>query len=107
MHSIWHEMFKIASVSGAPPQTPLGELTTLPQTPKSWGASCLQQSQLRAFGACSYPNAHVLVGIPASKPPFRLFAPQPPSSGYATDLQQTFLSLVSARFKLFIFYSYL
>jgi len=24
------EMFKIASVSGAPPQTPLGELTTLP-----------------------------------------------------------------------------
>ena len=29
----WHEMFKIESVSGAPPQTPLGELTTLPQTP--------------------------------------------------------------------------
>jgi len=25
-------MFKIASVSGAPPQTPLWELTTLPQT---------------------------------------------------------------------------
>jgi len=33
MYSIWHEMLKIASVSGAPPQTPLGELTTLPQTP--------------------------------------------------------------------------
>src|SRR6218665_1171472 len=33
MYSISHEIFKIASVSGAPPQTPLGELTTLPQTP--------------------------------------------------------------------------
>src|SRR6218665_947846 len=42
MHSIWHETFKIASVSGAPPQTPLGELTTLPQTPSREG--------LRAFG---------------------------------------------------------
>ena len=29
----WHEMFKIASVYGALPQTPLGELTTLPQAP--------------------------------------------------------------------------
>src|SRR6218665_1523315 len=29
----WHKMFKIASFSGAPPQTPLGELATLPQTP--------------------------------------------------------------------------
>ena len=29
----WHEVFKIASVSGAPPQTPLEELTALPQTP--------------------------------------------------------------------------
>jgi len=29
----WCEMFKITSVSGAPPQTPLGELKTLPQTP--------------------------------------------------------------------------
>src|SRR6218665_971832 len=28
----WHEMFKIASDSGAPPQTPLRELTTLPRT---------------------------------------------------------------------------
>jgi len=28
----WHEMLKIASDSGAPPQTPLGQLTTLPQT---------------------------------------------------------------------------
>ena len=28
-------MFKIASVSEIPPQTPSGELTTLPQTPYS------------------------------------------------------------------------
>ena len=26
---LWHEMFEIVSVSGAPPQTPLGELTML------------------------------------------------------------------------------
>jgi len=32
MCSIWHKMFKITSVSGAPPQIPLGERTTLPQT---------------------------------------------------------------------------
>jgi len=34
MYSIWHEIFKnIASVSGAPPQTPLWKLTTHPQAP--------------------------------------------------------------------------
>jgi len=32
MCSVWHEMFKIASISGAPPQTPLSGLTTLSQT---------------------------------------------------------------------------
>jgi len=26
MYSIWHEMFKMVSVSGVPPQTPLGSL---------------------------------------------------------------------------------
>src|SRR6218665_2707633 len=42
----WHEMFKIASLSGAPPQTPLRELTTLPQTPfwpSAIAASLLQR----------------------------------------------------------------
>src|SRR6218665_2832488 len=34
------------------------------------------------------PDAHVLVAIPASKPPFHPFAPQPPSSGYATVFHQ-------------------
>src|SRR6218665_3097704 len=29
----WHEMVKIASVSGALPQPPFGELTTLPRPP--------------------------------------------------------------------------
>src|SRR6218665_3148539 len=32
-------------------------LGKLPQTPSSEGASCLRQSQLRAFGACSSPNS--------------------------------------------------
>jgi len=32
MYAVWHEKTKIASISGASPQTPLGELTTLPQT---------------------------------------------------------------------------
>src|SRR5688572_774740 len=43
MHSIWYQMLKIASVSEAPPQTPIGELTTLPHT-QSLGASCLPRS---------------------------------------------------------------
>src|SRR6218665_3708675 len=54
-------MLKIAYVSGTLPQTPLGELTTLPQ---SSGASCLQQLQLRAF---NLPHSDVLVGTPASR----------------------------------------
>src|SRR6218665_2030143 len=46
----WLEMFKITSVSGAPPQTPLGELTTLPQT--------LSREGLLAFGNRSFaPSA--------------------------------------------------
>src|SRR6218665_279591 len=47
-----------------PPQTPLGELTTLPQTPYSVGTSCLRQSPLRTFGACNFPNSNVPVSIP-------------------------------------------
>src|SRR6218665_1181360 len=31
MHFIWHEMFKIASASGAPSQTPLGSLRRSPR----------------------------------------------------------------------------
>jgi len=47
----WLEMLQIASVSGAPPQTPLGELTTLPQTPYS-------REGLLAFGNRSFaPSA--------------------------------------------------
>src|SRR6218665_2601380 len=43
-------MFKITSVSGAPPQTPLGERTTLPRPPSREG--------LLAFGNCSFaPSA--------------------------------------------------
>jgi len=55
----WHKMLKIASVSGAPPQTLLRELTTLPRPPVAKGfllpaiaASRLRHSQfdlLRAF----------------------------------------------------------
>ena len=49
-------MFKIASISGAPPQTPLGELTTLLQTPSREG--------LLAFGNRSYaPSALALSPI--------------------------------------------
>src|SRR6218665_1451260 len=54
---------------------PAGGAYDAPPDPLVVRASCLWQSQLRAFGACNYPDAHVLVGIPASKPPFHLFAP--------------------------------
>ena len=51
-------MFKIALVSGAPPQTPLGELTTLPQTPSREGLLGL------AFGNRSFaPSALALSPI--------------------------------------------
>jgi len=44
------KLLKIASVSGAPPQTPLGELTTLPRPPSRKG--------LLAFGIWSFlPSA--------------------------------------------------
>src|SRR6218665_4207918 len=33
MYSIWHEMLKIASASGAEPQTPLGSLRRSPRPP--------------------------------------------------------------------------
>src|SRR6218665_3291854 len=48
----WHEMFKIASVSGAPPQTPLGSLRRSPDPlvgrgflPSAIAASRLQRLQ--------------------------------------------------------------
>src|SRR6218665_684225 len=52
----WLEMFKITSVSGALPQTPLGELTTLPRPPSREG--------LLAFGNRSFaPSALALSQI--------------------------------------------
>src|SRR6218665_1034183 len=68
----WHEMLKIASVSGALPQTPLGELTTLPQAPSREELNfCFRQSHLRAFGARNFTYSHVLIGlgIPVSRFP--------------------------------------
>src|SRR6218665_331873 len=49
----WHEMLKIASVSGDPPQK------------GSQRAFCFQQSQLRAFGTRSLTYSHVLISTPA------------------------------------------
>src|SRR5688572_22139677 len=48
MYSIWHQMLKIASASGAPPQTTMVELTALP-------IPLVVRSQLRAFGARNFP----------------------------------------------------
>ena len=51
MYSVWHEMFKIALITGAPPQTPLRELTTVPQTPymvvRGFLPSAIAASRLR------------------------------------------------------------
>src|SRR6218665_3217984 len=71
---------------------PAGGAYNAPPDPLVVRASCLRQSQLRAFGACNYPDTHVLVDIQASKPPFHLFAPQLPSSGYATVRHTVFAS---------------
>src|SRR6218665_2866029 len=45
----WHEMLKISSVSEAPPQTPLGELTKLPRplVAKGFLLSAIAASRLR------------------------------------------------------------
>ena len=64
----WHEIFKIVLVSRAPPQTPLGELTTLPRPPSREG--------LLAFGNLSFaPSALSPFLAPQTKIPV-LLAPQ-------------------------------
>src|SRR6218665_218876 len=58
-----HEMLKIASVSGAPPQTPLGELTTLPRrSPRP-----PSREGLISFGTRSLTYLRVLISTPASR----------------------------------------
>jgi len=52
------KLFKIASVSGAPPPDPAGE----PQTNS-------RQSQLPAFGACYFPYLDILVVKNLFSPP--------------------------------------
>ena len=65
MYSLGYEMFKIASVSGALPQTPLGELTTLPQTPGGLGCHDPQiefgvEESCESYGGSdSVPRNHV------------------------------------------------
>src|SRR6218665_3612668 len=82
----WHEMFKIASVSGAEPQTPLGELTTLPRPPsrngllafgnRSFAPSALALSPTRTYSLVYLRN-------------FRLsYFPQPRSASDAIDHAQ-------------------
>src|SRR6218665_1913854 len=65
MYSIWHEMFKIALVSGAPSQTPLGDLKTLPRPASREGLLAVgNRSFDRAFGACNIPTRKdSLVGL--------------------------------------------
>src|SRR6218665_1164138 len=62
---------------------------SLQRSPNPYNREGLLAFGNRSFRACNYPNAHVLVGIPASKPPFHLIAPQPSSSGYATGSTNT------------------
>src|SRR6218665_1079386 len=65
-----HEMLKIASVSGAPPQTPLGELTTLPIPPS--------REELLCLGTRNLTYSRVLISTPASRSqvfPSRLTGP--------------------------------
>src|SRR6218665_788315 len=91
MYSILHEMFKIASVSGAPPQAQLGELTTLPR-PLVVRGFLPSQSQLGAFGACNNPNSGVLISRPIPQLLDRCctssILPQPRSACDATDHAQ-------------------
>src|SRR6218665_1764568 len=50
-------MFKIASFSGAPPQTPLGELTTLPIPPSRKGRLAFGNRSFAPL-ACNFPVFH-------------------------------------------------
>src|SRR6218665_674822 len=47
--------------------------------PSAIAASRLRQSQLRAFGACNYPDAHVLLRTLASRPRLHLLYFAPPN----------------------------
>src|SRR6218665_2428681 len=69
-------MFKIASLSEAPPQDHAGGAYDTPPNPSSIGASCLRQSQLRAEDACNFSDSHVYMRktlkftcTPAQSPP--------------------------------------
>src|SRR6218665_1365467 len=54
----WHEMFKIASLSGAPPQTPLGSLprSLRPLVGRCFLPSAIAASRLRRL---KFPQLHV------------------------------------------------
>src|SRR6218665_1848821 len=81
----WHEMFKIASVSGAPPRPRSGSLRRSPKTLYSRytiGASCLRQSKLRTFGACNFPDSQVYMRKTLKFPS----AQSPPARTYSTSI---------------------
>src|SRR6218665_3060639 len=88
MHFIWHEMFKIASVSEAPPQTALGELTTLPRPPSREGLLAFGNRSLAPAALAITPTW--VVGTSASKPrlrlSYRLTLPPPNLQAVATPL---------------------
>src|SRR6218665_1303041 len=91
MHFIWHEMFKIASASGVPPQTPLGKLTALPRPPSREG--------LLAFGNCNFaPSALALSPIfSISVPPKVIyrFTPLPDNRPTLQSNRQYLLTIVN------------
>src|SRR6218665_862022 len=73
-----HEMLKIASVSGALTQTPLGELTTLPRPPSREG--------LLSFGTRSLTYSRVLISTPASRSEVSSLQAHGPCSILCTEL---------------------
>jgi len=54
---------KCTPFSGTPPQIPLGGAYDIPDPLVVRG---FLQFQLRTFGACNFPNSHILVGRPTS-----------------------------------------
>jgi len=52
----WHEMLEIASVSGALPQTSLGELTTLPRHPSRKGILAFGNRSFTALALAIWPT---------------------------------------------------
>jgi len=64
MHYFWHEMFKIVSVSGVPPQTQLGSLRRSPRPPSRDGLLAFGNRNFVPSALAIYTSPQLTVYLP-------------------------------------------